>query len=433
MPKLCCHGCGECFDPYPLKSRCPSCMGFLLPVAESLHVGEGRGVWRFSGSLASTPPRSRAVSLGEGGTPLIKAERLAGELGLQQLYVKDESRNPTGTFIDRGAATLVTAAVGQGYRRIAVASLGGDLAVSLGAYARHAGLGIRVILPRNIDLSKAYQAQVYADRVDYVDGYPEALRRLSKLGSEVVLPVDSSNPYLLDGYKTLYYEVYLELGRHPDAVVVPMGDGALLASLWQASRDLGGRPVFIGVRGCTDTPLLKDIASPRPLMSEIIDHVIRDSKGMVTEVCEDELLEAIRMVARSEGLLPDPIGVAAIAAAKRLRDMLSDMLVLAVATGGPLRDSAVLRMLAGRPELSSLGPTKLRILEIIVSRGPIHPYEVWRILKDNYRVRINLRTVYQHIGELAAKGYVKPAGRVMMDGRVRKLYEATGKGVGTIG
>ena len=434
MPRLCCHECGKCFEPYPIKTVCPSCSGFLLPMEQSpLSPRKGKGVWRFSKNLASTPPEGRRISLGEGDTPLIPVSSLAP--GKIRLYVKDESRNPTGTFIDRGAATLVTAASCQGYRKIVAASLGGDLAVSLGAYARRAGLGFRALLPRSIDLAKAYQILVYADRVDYVDTYEEVLRRLSRLHPEATaLPVSSSNPYLLDGYKTLYYEIYLELGNHPDVVVVPMGDGALLTALWLAARDLGGKPRFIGVRGCADTPLLKDIAPPKPLMISVVRDVLEETGGFMTEVCEEELLETIRIAARSIGLLLEPVGVDALAAARRLGADLGGGRVVAIATGGPLRDSAVLRRLVGRIQgVSGLGPTKTRILEIIVARGPIHPYEVWRILQDAYKVRIGLKTLYQHVKELEAQGYIVPAGRSVVKGRVRVLYRATDKAFSNLG
>ena len=143
------------------------------------------------------------------------------------------------------------------------------------------------------------------------------------------------------------------------------------------------------------------------------------------EVCEEELLETIRLVARSEGLLLEPVGVAALAAAKRLGERLGGV-VVAVATGGPLRDTAVLRMLVGKAPLrNALGATKQRILEIIASRGPIHPYEVWMVLRNAYGVRISLRTLYQHVWELEEKGYVRRVGRKMVNGRKRILYEAS--------
>jgi len=434
MAKLCCSRCGRCWEPYPIKTRCTECGGFLLPVSEEgLRIGRGKGVWRFSGSLASTPPKAEALTLGEGDTPLIKASRLASRIGLRELFVKDESRNPTGTFIDRGAATLVSAAGSQGYRRLVVASLG-DLAVSLGAYANRAGISVRSIVPRSTDLVRAYQALIYSDRVDLVESYTEALSRLSKISMGASLPVDSSNPYLLDGYKTIYYEIYIELGGHPDVLVVPMGDGALLTALWRAARDLGGSPLFIGVRGCADSPLLKDIAPAKPLMRELVEEILVETGGYVTEVCEDELLETIRLVARSEGLLLEPVGVAALATATRLGENFRDKLIVAVATGGPLRDSAVLRMAAGKPLVEeALGPTKQRILEIVVSRGPIHSYGVWRVLRESYRVDISLRTLYQHMRELEEKGYIRRAGRRNVNGRIRVLYEASEKGLEAAG
>ncbi len=432
-----CPSCGTEYPPFPPKLNCDNCGSPLIPRIMNLkfedvyrRVSYG-GIWVFKDLLVSSGKSE--VTLGEGLTPLIKAVRLGEYLGLSNVLIKDESRNPLGTFIDRGSATLMSVALNLGFKKVVVASLG-DLGISISAYARKAKIKSYVIMPHSITPSKAYQALVLADKVEFTSSYEEAIRKVLKTKDS--LQVTPLNPYLLDGYRTIYYEVYSELGKHPDVLIVPVGDGALMTSLWYALKDLGGKTMIIGVKGCSSTPLLKDICVEKPLYERVIKDILQDSDGFIVEVCDKDVIEAVKLLANNEGLLIEPVGVSSIAGLVKLSindELPSNKLVVTLITGGALRDASILRLLTDKhimqEEGLKIGFTKLKILEILVSQGPLHPYAIWKVLRDSYGIKISLRVLYQHIEELERLGLIKISNYERIGGRVRKVYEVTSKGV----
>jgi len=432
-----CPSCGAKFPPFPPRLSCDACGSPLIPRIIDLRLKDVHrkinygGIWVFKDFLISGGKSE--VTLGEGLTPLIKAVRLGEYLGLSNVLIKDESRNPLGTFIDRGSATLMSVALNLRFKKVVVASLG-DLGISISAYARKAKIKSYVVMPHSITPSKAYQVLVLADKVEFTSSYEEAIGKVLKTKDS--LQVTPLNPYLLDGYRTIYYEIYSELGRHPDVLIVPVGDGALMTALWYALKDLGGKSMIIGVKGCSSTPLLRDISVEKPLYERVIKDILQDSGGFIIEVCDKDVIEAIKLLANSEGLLVEPVGVSSIAGLMKLSindELPSNKLVVTLITGGALRDASILRLLTDKhimqEEGLKIGFTKLKILEILVSRGPLHPYAIWKILRDNYGIKISLRVLYQHIEELERLGLIKVNNYERVRGRVRKIYEVTSKGV----
>jgi len=158
------------------------------------------------------------VSLGEGGTPLLKAERLGAELGVANLMIKDETRNPTGSFLDRGSTVLLSLARRRRVKEC-VCLTTGNLGASLAAYCAKAGIDARIRVHSSTDRGKLYQMLAYGADVD-------SSTRPLQGESSGVLPVTAGNPYLLEGEKTTGFEVVQDLGwAAPDVIVVPVGTG----------------------------------------------------------------------------------------------------------------------------------------------------------------------------------------------------------------
>ncbi len=428
-----CLKCGERFNSVNKEVRCPVCGGLLIPALEastSLKPSPGIGVWIWRNYLFSSRLRVN-LSLGEGFTPFLKLENLGKIYRLRRLFVKLESRNPTGTFIDRGSATLLSVAKALRLRNVVIAAAG-DLGISISAYARKAGIKTKVFMPSATTTGKAARAAILADDVVFTQDYEEALKKAIKYeGVDGTLLGVPYNPYLIDGYRTLGYEIFHSTSSLNGRlnILVPIGNGALMVALWSAFKDLKGRARFIGVKGCSDTPLIKDIYVRNPLFGDLVGEIVGETGGEIVEVCEDEALKASSNLARYEGILAGPVGSSTIAALKKLDFMQEDIIVSVVSGDSPPDPAAIYRMLElGKRRLkreTPLGPTKIKILEVIALKGPIHPYEIWRTLKVENSFRLGLRTVYQHINELESAGYITLSGVINVNGRRRKLYDLT--------
>jgi len=440
-----CPICGKEYTPHPLHVRCRECNSPLVPTISNIDIryvlglrikDTNLGVWNFESLLVSNSfvkENYNRITMGEGVTPLLHVKNLGKMLGVDNVLIKDESRNPTGTFIDRGASTLITLVSNAGFRKVSVASLG-DLGISVSAYARRAGMKVRVVMPHKVTPSKAYQTLLLADDVEFVSTYEEAISKVMKLRKS--FPVTPLNPYLLDGYKTIYYEIFLSLKRHPDVLIVPIGDGALLTAIWFSIKELKGDVTIVGVKGCSSTVILKDISVEKPLYEPLIKDIVKESNGLVIDICEDDVLKATRILSLSEGILVEPVGASSIAALIKLteRNLISSKdIVIALITGGSLRDTAILRLLSNRQLISGdelrIGFTKSKILEALVIYGPLHSYAIWKIIREKYGIKVSLRVIYQHMEELEKLGLVKIHSYKRVSGRMRKIYEVTRKGM----
>ena len=173
MLKLRCVRCGHEVGGVEYVSSCPQCGGLLITRASGcLRKGKGSGVWVWGNGLFTSFMTPR-VTLGEGNTPLIKSVKIGRSTGLT-LYFKDETKNPSGSFIDRGSATLATALKYFKIRSVVVPSTG-DLSISVSTYLRRAGISSKAYVPSSVTLSKAYKTLLVSDRVKFVDSYEEAL------------------------------------------------------------------------------------------------------------------------------------------------------------------------------------------------------------------------------------------------------------------
>jgi len=266
------------------------------------------------------------VSLNEGSTPLIEAERLSERLGVRA-YLKFEGANPTGSFKDRGMTVAVSRAKGRGAEAVICASTG-NTAASAAAYAARAGMRGAVIVPEGkIAIGKLAQALMHGARVVALQGnFDEALQIVRELADKHPIElVNSVNPFRIEGQKTAAFEVVEELGEAPGALAIPVGNAGNVTAYWRGFEELGVAPAVYGFQAEGAAPLVSGapVAAPETVASAIrIGNPARweeamaaftASRGRVAAVSDEQILDAYRWLAASEGVFCEPASAASVA------------------------------------------------------------------------------------------------------------------------
>jgi len=343
---LACRECGASCPAEP-RSACDECFGPLEPVYDLERVAaevsrpsanEGpRSLWRYEALLPAA--REERVDLGDGWSPLRRAARLGAELGLRDLWIKDETRNPTHSFKDRVVSVALTKACEFGFDTVACASTG-NLAHAVAAHAAHAGLRAVVFVPATLEAAKVTAAAAYGATVVAIDGtYDDVNRLCAEATEEYAWAFVNVNlrPYYAEGSKTIAFETAEQLGwRAPDHVVVPIASGALLTRIGKAYRQLrsvgwleadpnvrvsgaqaaGCNPVAAAfAEGAEDVrpvrrpdTIAKSLAIGDPADGYYALQEVRKSGGAVAEVTETEIVEAVGLLARTEGIFTETAG-----------------------------------------------------------------------------------------------------------------------------
>ena len=333
-----------------------------MSVAAAGRAPRPRLMERYADFLPVTP-RTPRLSLGEGATPLVRTCNLAADLGIDDLYLKFEGMNPTGSFKDRGMVVAVSKAIEEGAESIVCASTG-NTSASAAAYGAAAGLEVIVLLPAGkIALGKLLQALVAGARVVAVDGnFDDALRVVRELAAQDRHPVtlvNSVNPYRIEGQKTAAFEVVDDLGRAPDILAIPVGNAGNITAYWagfRAYRDAGladALPRMMGFQAAGAAPIVLGHPVEKP---ETIATAIRigdpaswrqavaardESGGLIEAVTDDEILAAYRDLVRMEGIFCEPSSAASVAGIRKLvREgrLDRDATVVCVLTGHGLKD-----------------------------------------------------------------------------------------------
>jgi len=449
-PSLKCICCSTEFPVYPLKSNCEKCGGTLeykaeLPEAGKLKLSGTQGFWRYRQML---PPVTHMVSLGEGATPLHKAERLAKTVGLKDLYLKDETRNPTSSYRDRAAAFLTSNAIDNGFEALVCAS-NGNMGASLAAYSAKAGLICHVLVPKIVDVGKLAQMIAYdaviEESGDIVDG---SIRKAADLAKETgwYQATAELNPLVVEAQKTISFEINEQFAV-PDWIIVPMGSGGTIYSLWKGFKELKqlgltkSLPRMIGVqtegcapivselnekkfsKSCNPTTRALAILVGEPLQSDLAIKAIQESNGLALTVSDGEILASEMQVAKLEGVFAEPASSAAVAALEKLKkqEISSDCSVVCLVTGSGLKATDVLQALTKKQKAAGLGlavSTKQKILKIL-SEKDSYGYELWKQLGQI----MTRAAVYQHLNELSGKGLV-----VGYEESDRKFFRITERG-----
>ena len=310
---------------------------------------------------AATP----VVSLGEGATPLVHAGRLGAAIGLDNLHLKVEGQNPTGSFKDRGMVLAVAKALEAGARSVICASTG-NTSASAAAYAAAAGLECVVVLPAGkIATGKLLQAIVFGARVVPVSGnFDDALRvvrALSEQDEHPITLVNSVNPFRLEGQKTGAFEIVDDLGRAPDVLAIPVGNAGNISAYWRGFTEYreAGRatsvPRMWGFQAAGAAPLVAGhpidepetvataIRIGNPASWRLATQARDDSGGRIDAVTDAEILASYRDLARLEGVFCEPSSAASVAGVRKAAaagDLARDALVVCVLTGNGLKDPA---------------------------------------------------------------------------------------------
>ena len=382
--------CIECGAVHPLNERayvCPKCGGLLeIRLGEVLDFDPKAwsqrplGVWRYR-ELLPIGEKVEVVSLGEGGTGLHECRRLAKDLGLKHLHVKNEGENPTGSFKDRGMTVGVSQAVELHADSVMCASTG-NTSASLAAYAARAGLKCFVMIPAGkIAAGKLAQAVVHGAKIIEIDGdFDDAMRLVVDVAREDRSPylLNSINPFRVEGQKTIAYEINDQLRRLPDIIVIPVGNAGNITALWKGLLELRALgladtlPRLIGVQAERASPIarafrlgsdhVEPVAKPETVATAIrIGSPVnwkralaaaRESGGLIETVADHQILEAQKMLASREGIFVEPASASTIAGVGKLVDegvIKADEAVVCIATGNGLKDQEAVSFLAKPP------------------------------------------------------------------------------------
>ncbi len=354
---LCCRECGR---KYPVEALhvCDYCFGPLEVTYdyEAIRASVSREkiaagpltIWRYGDLLPVSD--AAPVDLGAGFTPLVKADRLAAELGLDDLWIKNDTVNPTASFKDRVVSVSLTKARQLGFKVAACASTG-NLANSVAAHAARAGIASYVFIPDNLEMAKVVTTAVYGGNLVAVHGnYDDVNRLCAELASEhptwAFVNVNLRT-YYAEGSKTLAFEVAEQLGwQAPDHVIVPVASGSQLTKIHKGFIELakvglldGGEPnvrisgaqaagcspvatAFLEqsdyIRPVKPATIAKSLAIGNPADGWYALEVVRKTGGAFAGVSDDEIVDGIRLLARTEGIFAETAGGVTVATLEKL-------------------------------------------------------------------------------------------------------------------
>ena len=382
MAKLLGMRCRECGAEYELQAThvCEMCFGPLDVVYDEAalkklvsrqRIEQGpTSMWRYR-DLLPVEEDTPVVTLGEGWTPLVKADRLGAELGLRNLYLKNDSMNPTNSFKDRVVSVAISWARAHGFETIACASTG-NLANAVAAYAARAGLECFVFIPVDLEPAKVVSISVFDPNVVAVRGnYDEVNRLCSQLLESTPWAFCNINirPFYAEGSKTVTFETVEQLGwKLPDEIIIPIASGCQFVKHRRAvgemvdlglvdpgsrlpaltgAQALGCSPVYNAWKAGTETVLpvkpdtiAKSIAIGNPSDGSYVIRIAKETGGVVEAVTEEEIVESIRLLARTEGIFTETAGgvtVGVLAKLARAGRWKGDEVIVAYITGHGLK------------------------------------------------------------------------------------------------
>jgi threonine synthase len=333
------HVCEMCFGPLEIGYDIDA-MGRVR--RETIEAGP-RTMWRYGGLLPVTP----LVDLGVGMTRLVPAHNLARELGMRSLWVKDDSGNPTHSFKDRVVAVAASAAKALGFEVLSCASTG-NLANAVAAACAQAGMRSVVFIPHDLEAGKVVMTAVYGGTLVAVEGsYDDVNRLCVEVAGELPWAFVNVNvrPFYAEGSKTVGYEIAEQLGwRLPEQVVIPIASGSLLTKVDKAWRELGSlglveatpyrvfgaqsagcSPVSAAYRDGRDvvqpvrpSGIAKSLGIGNPADGPYALDVVRRADGAIEDVTDEEVVDGIRLLARTTGIFGETAGGVTVATLRKL-------------------------------------------------------------------------------------------------------------------
>jgi threonine synthase len=367
------HVCEFCFAPLEVVYDYDEIRSVISPT----RIADGpRSIWRYTDLL---PGGEKRVDLGAGLTPLIPAPRLGAELGLHDLWIKNDTLNPTHSFKDRVVSVALTVAREFGFNTAACASTG-NLANAVAAHAAHAGMAAYIFIPADLERGKIVATAVYGPQVVAVQGnYDDVNRLCSEIAGQFEWAFVNVNirPYYAEGSKSLAFEVAEQLGwRAPDHVIVPIASGSLLTKIRRGLDELvkvglleghatrisgaqaeGCSPVATAFKAGEDhirpvkpKTIAKSLAIGNPADGYYAIKAARESGGVMESVTDDEIVAGISLLARTEGIFTETAGGVTIATLKKLADrgdVKPDERTVALITGDGLKTIEAMEPTAG--------------------------------------------------------------------------------------
>jgi threonine synthase len=367
------------YDAHVEQHLCPAC-GMPLLARYDLNAAKGwkreslagreATMWRYR-ELMPLFDGEQPLTLGEGWTPLIHAQRLGAALGLNRLFVKDESLNPTNSFKARGLAAAVTRALHLGAKTLSVPSAG-NAANAMAAYAAAGGLAAKVFMPKDVKVPFIRECELYGADVTLVDGLITDAGRIAAEKGKPLGWYDVSTlkePYRIEGKKTMAYELGEQLDWHfPDWIVYPTGGGTGMVGMWKAFDEMeaigwkarGQRPKMVSVQAEHCAPIVKafnegqerselfpnartladGLRVPKAIGDFLVLRAVRESGGTALAVSDGDMVRDMRELGAKEGISAAPEGGASLTALKHLLargDVRSSDTVVLFNTGGALK------------------------------------------------------------------------------------------------
>ena len=353
-----CALCGQELEADRLWNLCPTCDKPLLArydlqrasrvLTREEIAGREPNLWRYRELLPVRDPRY-ALCLGEGFTPLVHATRLGQVVQFANLLIKDEGLNPTGTFKARGLAVAVSRAWELGVEEVSIPS-SGNAAGAMSAYAALAGMGAYVFMPRDAAQPFLAECRTLGAKVTLVDGFITDCGRVAAEEARQFGRFDVATlkePYRLEGKKTMGYELAEQMGwTLPDVIIYPTGGGTGLIGMWKGFDELEQlgwigpqRPRMVTVQSDGCAPMVKafhegrefaepwqgahtiagGLRVPAAVGDFLILRALRESGGTAVAVSDQEMVEAAKLMGRTQGIFPCPEGAATLAAFQLLR------------------------------------------------------------------------------------------------------------------
>ena len=404
---------------------------FELEYLKSVSFKGPLSFWKYR---AIMPPVKKVVSLGEGGTPYWKADRLGVNIGLKHLILKDETRNPTNSYKDRSASLIVSDATSQGFDSI-ISATSGNHGASLAAYSAKEDITCHLVVPSELDLGKLAQMIAYdAEVIESGSTTEEAVKKAIEIELKKgwYQATTELNPLSVEALKTVSYEI-AEQGGTPDWVVVAMGSGVTVHSVWKGFKELeimgfiDETPKLVGVQaeGCSpiteaflgsvDVPLKKHdtytvataIRNREPRYGPLAINALKESKGLSVTVTDSEMLEYGKEIARTEGIFAEPASAATVACLDKLVNegtIGQKETVISLITSSGLKTNDIIQTLRKRKKTTGMGSrlaTKENLLKQI-SLGKTYGYSLWK----NLDRKMTIGAVYQHLSDLEERGLI---------------------------
>lgn len=356
---LTCSDCGRIYDVDQIQTFCPDCQAALVAIydleAARQHVDRDeigrrpKGMWRW-GELLPVRSAENVITLGEGDAPLLRVDHLGAQLGLTNIFVKDESVNPTGSFKARGLSAAVSKAKELGVDKVIIPTAG-NAGSAMAAYAARAGLRSHIFMPKDTPFANMRECQIAGSAVDLIDGLISEAAGMAGVKARAEGWFDVSTfkePYRMEGKKVMGYELAEAFDWElPEVIVYPTGGGTGLVGMWKAFDELeqmgwlknGARPRMVSVQAAGCAPVVKafeagasfcdfwvgaeTVASglrvPKSFADRMILDSIRESCGTAVAVSDKAIGEAQKQLGAAEGIFACPEGAATLAALYELK------------------------------------------------------------------------------------------------------------------